>query len=222
MKDFNTLMEALNFVECTHFFSLYEAASIIASSEYAGQLKPSPKGIWVPGAVEPNITTGTTVLVGHADGIVREISGIQTVEQALSFGQDLRDKEGRVLFSPSYHAHVKYQDTPNPYYMACRLALELVKHQVCQQVRFSFDSVSTSYIDRLFIDDELSRTLLEQGYFQQLIGALLEQVNNFVYPHSFHLHYVKQLGYSLQLIRGIDWRIYKYYEHLYADTPTFA
>lgn len=244
MRDFKNIEEVMNYAQSTVVIDLLPHA-LGLEERFLNHLREHEKGLYLPGSFEPTYYESkqyfrrkdmTPVSNGVPEIIAQEETSISKKAIKGSFFDatgalplplstlpkivdDIYDKDFNLVMSArdmsKFGRHLK----PEPAIpsMAVRMAVGIVQTTVHNVCRHSTPCFNAHRPERLvkpeFFQEEDSESVLD--VFEDAFEKLLIQVHQFIGDDHWNFYTYRLRGPVLIIQKGIDWRIFRYYEDLF-------
>lgn len=210
MHDFQDLNAVINYVKEAIVIDLMDHVMAIDEDPYLIALNEPPEGIYLAGSIEPIIEKGKMyypkALYPNPRSKITDFSKIRDLKD------DVVNADGEIVLR--YKDYVTkprfFKTEPTVPSVALRAAVSVVEQYLISAASHSKRSHPRYRLEYL-VKPEFQNLVIEDKYILAFKN-LLEKVKTFVGEDTWHMYFTKVKGTSLIIEKGIDFRIYRYYE----------
>lgn len=221
MSDFKNLIEVLSHVEESLVIDLLPYARVVGSDENIGKLFVEPEvGIYLAGDAEPLFKQDSSYFIrDRTTGNFVAIPKPYTVTSTLLVRADIYNSKGEVvardtMLQKVYRLLSEHPTTP---VMAIRAAIATVDHYLTTVSRHTNRRFPQYRFTNLLKPSPEANDFIEKDEFMHAYEHLLDKVTDFVDGKHWNLYHLSVKGNSLIVQRGIDHRIYCYYQQIFKE-----
>lgn len=217
MIDFKSLTDVLAHVEEVCVIDLLDHAMTIGE-DCQKALVPAPKGLYLVGSMDPVLYEGVTYYAKSdvvVNGDVYDFANSQPIKdlsKLIKKPDDVYDATGKlVITKKQLMARSRFLKTESTLpVVGMKMAMAVVKKYLSTLCRH------TSYIhDQARIRELIKPEFLDQydtEEFMDNFTRLLGQLDTFIGNDYWNMYWFKMQGTSMVVLKGVDWRVYRYYQ----------
>lgn len=172
-------------------------------------VRPNPEGYYLNGSIEPVFRFDKKYFVKENN---KYIPIDVTAKDFFKNNKSIYDWNNRLVFTAKQFTSIKRYLVRNVNYPVN--LVNIAVYVVIEYLNSLNRNTSVSYKDYdiyKYVKNEFAGCIADEVY-QAEFSNLLDDVQNFVGKHTWCFYFVKVNGFTLVIERGIDYRIYKYYE----------
>lgn len=225
MMDFKSLTDVLAHVEEVCVIDLLDHA-VTMDEECQKALVPAPKGLYLVGAMDPILYEGTTYYAKADVVVTGDVYDFANSKPLTDFSRlikkpdDVYDLSGKLIISKKQlAARARFlKMEPTLPIMGMKMAMAIVKKYLSTLCRH------TSYIhDQTKIRDLIRPEMLDRYDSEEYMDSftrLIDQLDGFIGNDYWNMYWFKMKGTSMVVLKGVDWRVYRYYQLTLPDNDS--
>lgn len=213
MSEYKNLEEVLAKAESVLAIDILQHA-LCLDEKIQHTMEPPEEGLYIVGGIEPLISAKKHY---HYRSEYERRLVIGDLKNIFKQNEDILNHEGTMVISAKdLKLKKKYLTfTPNLPVTAVKVGAAVVMQFLNNLNRYT-RSQSISYRLNRFIKPEF-QDWIEREEYALAFERLLDEVSNFVGKDTWHIYFCRMRGTTLLIDKMIDYRIYKYYEQLFAQ-----
>lgn len=225
MIDFKSLTEVLSHVEQVLVIDLLDHAMSLSEECSKGLIAPA-KGLYILGSLEPILLESekyyykTQIVTAGLKNEIYDFAAspaIKDLSKITKFADDVYDSTGRVvLTSKDIRSKGKFfRNDPGVPSVAIKMAIAMVQRYLGTLCRHTSHIHTNTRVEHLVKDDH--QYLIDNDEYLIAFDNLITQINHFVANDQWNIYFYKIKGTSMVILKGVDWRVYRYYELTLTD-----
>jgi hypothetical protein len=204
-EDFESLEKVLRHNVQADVIDLMPYIMALEDDPYLKALEPAPVGIYLPGNVEPFLKEGERYHYANGEQ-VKDIKEILKNKKDIFNSEMVRVVSGKDLITKARF----FKTEPSLPVTAYKLAVAVVGRYLSNLCRHTSGARNGHNLYK-YVKPEFHQ-LVDNDEYMIAFEKLLDRVMRFVGNDTWNIYFMKTKGASLIIEKGVDWRIYRYYE----------
>lgn len=176
-------------------------------------LNEPTEGLYLVGSIEPIMVTGNIYYPKSQyykpEGVINDFNKVKTIKEEI-----VNSKMETVLSVKDLATKSKFfRMEPTVPVMAMKAAIGIVEQYLTSVCRHSRRTHPTYRLEYLVKQE--NRSLVDNDEYARAFKKLLDQVMDFIKEDNWALYFTRVKGSSLVIEKGVDYRIFTYYENIF-------